>query len=176
MGQIDKTSLDNILTHGCGACGGTTLQFRSYVDGLLPLMGGEPVGKLKWVYNGEKFLDGVFEITCAACQHVIFSSPDCPRCHAPGMLKQALTTENRYPVPEACPSCEHDEVRYIAFLPARVVYEGKRAEKARTTVELLDPGFHGYRVDCKTCGKVAELRGSCPLCQAPGPLRPRPED
>lgn len=176
MGQLDKTSLDAVISRGCPACGATKLNFRSYVDGLLPLMEGEPVGKLKWIYNGEKFLDGVFEIACAACKKVVFSSPDCPRCHAEGGLQKALTSEDRYPVPLACPRCESPEVRYIAFLPARATYEGKRAEKATSSVEMLDPGFHGYRVDCKTCGTVAELSGSCPLCAAPGPIRLRPED
>ncbi|MEO7329827.1 MAG: hypothetical protein ABI193_14715, partial [Minicystis sp.] len=101
---------------------------------------------------------------------------DCPRCHAAGGLEKALATENAYPVPEACPSCESAEIRYIAFLPAKATYEGKRAEKAKTSVELLDPGFHGYRVDCKVCGTVAELTSDCPLCGASGPIRPRPED
>ena len=52
----------------------------------------------------------------------------------------------------------------------------KRAEKSRTSVELHDAGFHGYRVDCKVCGTVAELKSACPLCGAQGPLRERPDD
>ena len=176
MGTLDKPGLDALIAAGCGACGGATLSFQTYVDGLIPLMGGEPVGKLKWVYNGEKFLDGVYEIACTGCKKVIFTSPDCPRCHAAGALEKALTTENSYPVPTACPGCESEEVRYIAFMPARATYEGKRAEKARTSVEMHDAGFHGYRVDCKICGTVAELEGACPLCDAAGPLRERPDD
>ena len=176
MGILDKTALDALIAAGCPACGGTTLTFQTYVDGLIPLMAGEPVGKLKWVYNGEKFLDGIYEIACVRCKKAVFTSPDCPRCHAKGGLATALATENSYPVPTACPGCEGEEVRYIAFMPARATYEGKRAEKARTSVELHDPGFHGYRVDCKVCGTVAELKGSCPLCGAKGPLRERPDD
>jgi hypothetical protein len=164
MGHLDKPGLDAVLARGCVACGGARLAFRSYVDGLVPVMGGEPVGPLKWVYDGEKFLDGVF------------ASPDCPRCHAPSGLEAALSSENAYPVPLACPSCGGEEVRFIALIPARTLYEGKRAERAKTTVELLDPGFHGYRVDCKSCGTVAELEGRCPLCDAPGPIRDRPDD
>lgn len=176
MGQLDKPSLDAILSRGCAACAATTLTFRAYVDGLIPLMGGEPVGKLKWVYDGEKFLDGIYEIACAGCGQVVFTSPDCPRCHAAGALAEALATENRYPVPDACPDCGDSEVRYIAFLPAKTTYEGKRADKAKTSVEMHDPGFHGYRVDCKVCGTVAELEGACPLCGAAGPIRARPDD
>jgi hypothetical protein len=176
MGILDKAALDALIAAGCAACGETTLTFQTYVDGLIPLMAGEPVGKLKWVYNGEKFLDGIFEIACARCKKVVFTSPDCPRCHARGGLATALATENSYPVPTACPGCESEEVRYIAFMPAKATYEGKRAEKARTSVEMHDRGFHGYRVDCKVCGTVAELSTSCPLCAAKGPLRERPDD
>ena len=96
-------------------------------------MGGEPVGKLTWVYDGEKFVDGVYEVTCAACKEVVFAADVCPRCHAPGGLARALETPNRWPVPPACPSCDDDQLRYVAFVPARVVYEGKRAEKARSS-------------------------------------------
>jgi len=60
------------------------------------------------------------------------------------------------------------------FVPARVAYQGKRAEKARTSTELHEDGFHGYRVDCRDCGTLAERSDACPLCEAPGPLRPRP--
>ena len=60
------------------------------------------------------------------------------------------------------------------MVPGRVTHDGARAEKARTSTELLDPGLHGYRIDCTDCGTVAELKDRCPLCAAPGPLRPRP--
>jgi rubrerythrin len=65
-------------------------------------------------------------------------------------------------------------VRYVAFIPARVVFEGKRAEKARDLSELHENGFHGARVDCRGCGTVATRTDVCPLCLGPGPLRPRP--
>ena len=70
--------------------------------------------------------------------------------------------------------CGEEEVIYRALLPARVVYEERRAEKPRTATEPHDDGFHGYRVDCRDCGTVSELIESCPLCAAPGPLRARP--
>ena len=112
-------------------------------------IGGEPVGALTWVYDGEKFVDGVFEVACADCQHALFSDDGCPRCHAAGALPAVLAAHNRWPVPAACPSCQGEEVHYLAMVPARVAYQGKRADRARTSTELHDPGFHGYRVDCR---------------------------
>jgi hypothetical protein len=60
------------------------------------------------------------------------------------------------------------------MVPARVGWEGKRADKARAFVELGDPGFHGTRVECGTCGVVAEVTDRCALCDRTGPLRARP--
>ncbi len=174
MGLLDEAGLDRLVTAGCTSCGGNKLVFLTYVDGLLPLMGGEPVGKITWVYDGEKFVDGVYEVSCDSCKKILFQSSICPRCNAEEKLDDALESENRWTVPMSCPSCEGEEVRYIAFLPARVLYEGKRAEKARAQAELDDEGFHGYRVDCRSCGKVAERIDRCPLCETPAPLRARP--
>lgn len=174
MGVLTEAALDELVGRGCPACRSARLQFRTYVDGRLPVMGGEPVGTITWQYDGEKFVDGVYEVACADCKHVVLHSDQCPRCHAPGALPAILGTTNRWPVPPACAGCESDEIRYVAMLPARVIYEGKRAEKARTSTELHEPGFHGYRVDCRDCGTVAELVDRCPLCDAPAPLRPRP--
>jgi hypothetical protein len=174
MGLLDEPGLDRLLDAGCAKCGARKLTFASYVDGLLPIMGGEPVGRLTWVYDGEKFVDGVYEVACADCKEVVFAADVCPRCHAPGGLARALGTPNRWPVPPACPSCDDEQLRYVAFVPARIVYEGKRADRARTGTELHEDGFHGYRADCRDCGTVAERLDACPLCEAPPPLRARP--
>ena len=174
MGTLSKPGLDDLLAAGCAACASKKLTFLTYVDGLFALMAGEPIKRVVWVYDGEKFLDGVYKVVCSACQHTIFSAAECPRCHAPEGLEKALSTENTYPIPEQCPSCGNEETRFIALVPARVAYEGARAEKARSAHELHEPGLHGYRVDCRDCGKVAELEGRCPLCASPGPLRERP--
>jgi hypothetical protein len=173
MGLTEET-VEIMIDTGCTACGSKRLTFQTYVDGRFVLQGGERVSSLVWVYDGEKFVDGIFEIVCASCQHVVFQARWCPRCHAEDGLARALAATNRFPVPRACPSCHAEEVRYIAMMPAAVTYEGKRAEKPRANFELEDPGFHGYRVDCASCGTVAELRDRCPLCDAPGPLRVRP--
>ena len=174
MGLLDEPGFERLVDAGCPQCGSGKFGFRCYVDGLIPLMGAEPVGRVTWVYDGEKFVDGVYEMTCADCQHVLFASDVCPRCHAPGGLTRALGTPNRWLVPASCPRCDDEQVGYVAFLPARVAYEGKRAEKARSSTELHEDGFHGHRVICRDCGIVAERTDSCPLCEAPGPLRARP--
>jgi hypothetical protein len=174
VGALTESGLDELIGRGCPACRSTRLLFRTYVDGRLPLMGGEPVGSITWVYDGEKFVDGVFEVACAACKQPLFADDRCPRCHAAGALPAILAAPNRWAVPAACPGCDGDEVRYLALIPARVAYEGKRADKARASTEAHEPGFHGYRVDCADCGTVAELTDRCPLCAAPAPLRARP--
>ena len=174
MGLLDESALERLVVVGCVACGARKLVFFTMVDGSLPLMGGEPVGPITWIYDGEKFVDGVYQVACAGCQQVLFAADVCPRCHAPGGLDKALGTPNRWPVPVACPSCDEEQVRYVAMLPARVIYEGQRADKARPTVEAHEDGFHGYRVDCTDCGTVAERADGCPLCDAPAPLRVRP--
>jgi hypothetical protein len=174
MGMLTEAALDEMIAAGCAACRSSRLQFRAYLDGRLPLLGGEPVGGITWIYDGEKFVDGVFEIACADCKHLLFAADCCPRCHAPGALPRILAAPNAFAVPTACTSCEGEEVRYLAMIPARVVYESKRAEKPRTATELYDVGFHGYGVECADCGPIVELRDRCPLCDAPAPLRARP--
>lgn len=174
MGKLDEPGLDALVAAGCSACGGKRLEFRAYLDALLPLIAGEPCGKLSWHYDGEKFVDGVFQVSCAACHAVVFEADMCPRCNAPGGLAVALAATNRWAPLTNCPSCDEEQLRFIAFVPAKVGYEGKRADKPRTHVELHDPGFHGFRADCRDCGTVAELTDRCPLCAAPAPLRARP--
>jgi hypothetical protein len=174
VGALTEAGLDRLIAGGCTACGSKRLAFRTYIDGRLPLMGGEPAGAIHWVHDGEKFVDGVFEVSCADCKQALFSQDCCPRCHAAGVLPEVLAAHNRWPVAVSCPACHGEEVGYVAMVPARVVHDGKRAEKARTATGLYDPGFHGYRIDCDDCGTVAELRDTCPLCQTAGPLRPRP--
>jgi hypothetical protein len=173
MGLLSEPALDQ-LVKGCPTCGGQRLEFRAYLDGRLPLMLAEPTGDYAWVYDGEKFVDGVYEVRCTGCQHAMFTADVCPRCDAPGGLARALSRANAYPVPKACPQCRGREVNYIAFVPALVVYESGRATRPTTEVELGDPGLHGFRVDCPDCGTVDELVDCCALCAAPAPLRDRP--
>jgi len=174
MGLLDEPGLERLVGAGCSKCGSLKLAFRSYVDGFLPVVGAEPVARVTWAYDGEKFIDGVYEVGCAECRQVLFAADVCPRCHASGGLARALASPNGWPVPARCPICDDEEIRYRAFMPAEVAYRGKRADKARTSTEMHDNGFHGYRADCRDCGTIAERTDSCPLCDAPAPLRPRP--
>lgn len=143
-------------------------------------MAGEPVGPVVWVYDGEKFVDGVFHVACSDCSRVVFSDESCPRCNAMAGLAEALRTPNVWPVPNGCQTCEDEEVRYVAMVPAEVSYGGGRADKATTVIDMWDMGFHGVSVDCVDCGIVARVEdtpgedATCPLCAAPGPLRARP--
>src|ERR1700710_2643659 len=105
MGLLDEPGLNRLIEGGCPQCGSRKLQFCTYVDGRLPFMGAEPVGRVTWIYDGEKFVDGVYQATCGDCAHVLFSADVCPRCHAPGGLQKALDATNGFPVPAACPSC-----------------------------------------------------------------------
>jgi len=174
MGKLTKPLLDELLDAGCNSCNATRLIFSTYVDARLPLLAGEPVGALGWAYDGEAFLDGVYEVACGSCKEIVFSDSDCPRCHGQGGLARALAATNTFEVLTACPRCGGQELRYQAMVPARVACVGKRTEKARSSVELLDRGFHGAGAECRECGVVAELpHDQCPLCDAKGPLRAR---
>ena len=173
MGLLTKEGLDTVIAAGCSRCGGKRLLFKTYVDARLPLMGGEPIGRLAWAYDGEAFCDGVFEVACAACKTVVFEASVCPRCHREGGLALALATPNRHAVPAACPGCDGEEVTYFGMVPAETSYEGVRAEKARSDATLDDDGFHGFKAWCKVCGVFEELTDRCMLCDAPGPLRDR---
>ena len=173
MGLFDTAALEELLAKGC-PCGSTKLTFETYVDARYTLLGGEQYGSLVWAYKGETFVDGVFEIACAACKKVLFHEDACPRCNAEGALPEILATENRLPLPVSCNQCGTQKLNLTAMVPATVLYQGKRGEKARASADMADEGFHGVRVDCVSCGNVATVGKNCPLCAAPGPLRARP--
>lgn len=180
MGLLDEPGLQRLIAAGCTACGGRKLLFRTYVEGFFPFMAGEPVGgRPRWAYDGEKFIDGVYAVACADCGAGLFSSDVCPRCHAAGGLAAALAALNTARVPPRCDDadCGGEEIRYLAFVPARVAYEGQRAEAARTSTEPHEEGFHGVASQCVSCGRATPTQRDpqrCPLCDGPGPLRVRP--
>jgi len=174
MGTLTEATFARCVEAGCPSCGGKKLSIRAYVEGKFPLLEGEAVGGVAWAYKGESFVDGVYEIRCVSCKAELFADTICTRCHAPDGLQKALETPNTHEVPRGCPTCKAQTLAYRAYAPAVVVYEGKRADKARTTCTLYDEGFHGTRAECKTCGPFARAGTSCPLCGAPGPLRAPP--
>jgi hypothetical protein len=163
VGKLTPADLDGLIEHGCAKCSGKRFEFQTYVAEVRPVQGGEPVGKAKWAYDGEAFLDGVFEVTCSDCKHLQVSSPECPSCGSAEGLARALESENGYPAPEACPGCGAIDLSYFALVPAQVSWREGRSEKAKTETAPEDPGFHGFRFDCRACGKKTKLDG-CPLC------------
>ena len=75
-----------MIEAGCATCGAHKLAFRTYVDATIPFMEGEPVGRPTWIYDGEKFVDGVYQVTCAECARALFS----PLRHGRLSVQQAL--------------------------------------------------------------------------------------
>lgn len=174
MGSLTEAAFTERLQRGCAACGGKKLFIETYVEGVFALDEGESDGSVAWAYKGETFVDGVFEVRCAGCKEALFADPACPRCHAPGGLARALEAGDRRPPPPDCPRCGAGELRYRAFVPVTMAYEGKRVGKAKTSCEPDDPGFHGVRAECPACGPLDAPPDGCPLCDAAGPIRPQP--
>jgi hypothetical protein len=162
--RLTEAAFTDLVDAGCSACKGKSVVVESYVAQSLPLLGGELYGSASWGYKGEDLVRGTFRITCTGCKNEIHSSSSCPRCDAPDMLDAALEGENTFPLPVSCSVCGSEIVTAKAYVPATVVYEGKRAAKARTQTAPDDPGFHAFRVECKACGNAAERSTSCPLC------------
>ena len=107
---------------------------------------------------------GTFQITCDGCKKDLYTEAACSRCGAEGGVGRALENENAFPLPTACLRCGSELLTATAFVPATVVYEGKRGAKARTQTAPEDPGFHAFRVECKECKTADERRSPCPLC------------
>ncbi len=172
MGHLDEPGFAAKLAP-CSACGGARLELRSYIDQRVAVMLADPTGAPRWVHDGEKFVDGTYLISCAGCKHVVFSSDDCPRCHAPGALPAAIARASRIAVPRTCPTCKNTELTITALVPAIAAHGGgKTIPKA--LVELGEPGFHVVEIECDDCGTISDCGDACPICGGAGPLRPRP--
>lgn len=161
------------MAAGCTACGGKTLEIRSFIDRRLLIMLGTPNDDGKWVHDGEKFVDGAYRITCVACAHVAFASDDCPRCHAAGGLARALGDPSRLTLPKRCPGCNETELLALALVPATARWGGGGPPKPTPLADFGEPGHHLVAFACEACD-AATVTQTCPLCDAPGPLRPRP--
>lgn len=164
---LTEESFTALVDAGCPACPSKRLAIEALVVQRLPLLDGEPYGAPSWGYKGEDLVRGTFRISCRECQRELFAVTDCPRCGAADGVARAMEEENAAPLPTAC-ACGSKLLTALAYVPAEVEYEGKRANKARTQTAPEDPGFHTLRVECKECGKVAELRAPCPLCGGAG--------
>ena len=172
MGALDQATFEKLVNAGCTACDGHLLEIRSIIDRSLVIMVGDPNDEGRWVHDGEKFVDGTYRIACAACAHVVFASEMCPRCNAPDALDRVLETTSRLTVPKRCPKCNELELLAIAMIPAVARYGGE-APKPKPLVDFGDPGYHLVAYACHACDNAVVAEG-CPLCAAPGPLRPRP--
>lgn len=170
MGQLDERTFDATVAAGCPACGGKTLEIRSFIDRRVLLMLADPNDAGKWVHDGEKFVDGTYSIACAACKKSVFSSDLCPRCNAPGGLAKALGDASRMPIPKKCPKCNELELLALALVPAVASWP---SPKPKPLAEYGEPGHHMVAYACESCDN-AVVTQACPLCDAPGPLRPRP--
>jgi hypothetical protein len=173
MGGLDQPGFTALVRGGCTACGAAVVEIRSFIDRSLVTMLGEPNNDGRWAHDGEKFVDGTYRITCASCAHVVFACEDCPRCNATGGLAPALGDASRLVVPKRCPTCNELELLALALIPAAARHGGGEPPKPVPLVELGDPGYHVVAFACDAC-EAAVVAERCPLCDAPGPLRPRP--
>lgn len=165
---LSEAAFTELVDAGCPACATKRLVVESYVAQRLPLMAGEVFGKTSWGYKGEDLVRGVFRIACTGCAHEIHASAACAHCAALDGLERALEAENDFPLPVTCGGCGGELLTATAYVPATVVYEGKRAAPARTQTAPEDPGFHAFRVECKSCRNTSERTRPCPLCGDPG--------
>lgn len=172
MGVLTEAAFEPMV-RACPACGAASLELRAYLDRHVAVMLGDPDDDGRWAHDGEKFIDGVYRVTCTACGHVALDAPDCPRCHAPGALAAALATPTRTMPPKRCPTCKATELVVVGFAPGVVVTGGGRPPPPRPLAALGEPGFHVDTIDCDTCGPIGSAPG-CPICAGPGPLRERP--
>ena len=179
MGLLDEPGLDRLIAAGC-ACGSQTLLFRTYVDGVFPFVAAEPVGRVTWAYDGERFVDGVYRRHVRGLRRdPVFGGrvPAVPRARRSGTRAgHAQRVGRAARVRRPGLRRGGDQVRRLRP-GARHATSSGRADKARTATEPHDDGFHGLRATCRGCGAVAVERtdaGPCPLCEAPGPLRARP--
>ncbi len=172
MGKLDEPGFEALVRDAC-TCGGRTFEIHSYIDRSVDVMLGDPNDEGRWAHDGEKFVDGIYRIACTGCKRTVFEDADCPRCHAAGTLAATLTAESRLKLPRKCPGCQELELLALALVPAVARWGGGEAPKPRALVDLVDPGAHWVAFACASCD-AATVTQRCPLCDAPGPLRPRP--
>jgi hypothetical protein len=161
---LSEAEFTALVDAGCTECKSKQLIVEAIVAQRLPLLAGEPYGSPSWGYKGEDLVRGTYLIACDGCKKELFTATACSRCDAPDGIQRALEQENTFALPRKCLGCGSELLHAMAYVPATVVYEGKRAAKARTQTAPEDPGFHAYRVECKQCQNIAEQRDPCPLC------------
>ena len=172
MGALDEASFTATIA-SCAKCGAKAFEVSSFIDRQLTVMLGDRNDDGRWIHDGEKFIDGVYCIKCLNCGTEPFTTTDCPRCHRPGGLENAIGVASRLAVPKRCPTCKCTELTLTGFAPSVVRTGEGRPPSPRPTALYGEPGFHVAHVMCDGCDWVAIAEG-CPLCAGPGPLRTRP--
>jgi hypothetical protein len=163
---LTEAEFTALVDRGCPEHANRRLVVEAFVARRIPLLGGEPYGAASWGYKGEDLVRGTFRIACDACKKELYTENACSRCGAADGVARAHEAENAFPLPKSCTRCNGELLTALAFVPATVIYEGKRADKARTQTAPEDPGFHAFHVECKSCRRVSETRHPCPLCGA----------
>lgn len=161
---LSEEAFTALVDAGCLECRSKKLSVKALVAQRIPLLDGEPYGAPSWGYKGEDLVRGTYRVACEGCKRELFAATACPACDAAGGVERALEAENTFVLPRTCKRCGSELLTAMAFVPAWVSYEGTRAEKARTRTAPEDPGFHAFRVECKSCLSVEERREPCPLC------------
>ncbi|AKU98259.1 hypothetical protein AKJ09_04923 [Labilithrix luteola] len=161
---LTEEAFTALVDGGCLACQGKKLRVEAVVAQTLPLLGGELYGAPSWAYKGEHLVRGTYRISCEGCKQELFTTGDCPCCDAPGGLERGLASTTSVALPSSCDGCGCELVTATAYVPVDVVYEGKRANKARTQTTADDEGFHAFRLECKECHATSERRQPCPFC------------
>jgi RNA polymerase subunit RPABC4/transcription elongation factor Spt4 len=163
---LSEEAFTVLVDAGCPGCQSKKLAIETLVAQWLPLLAGEPFGTPSWGYKGEDLVRGTYRIACDGCKKELFTATDCPRCGGADGIRRALEGENAFPLPRACTACRSEQLTVTALVPALVIYEGRRASKARARAGPDEPGFHAARVECKSCHHVTEQGDGCPLCSA----------
>jgi len=172
MSYLDEPKFEAAIA-GCTKCDFKAFEVSAYLDRQLTVMLAQSNNDGRWAHDAENFFDGIFRIQCLGCRTMAYDSPDCPRCHRPNGLADALGTSARLAVPSRCPSCKGTEMMVTAFTPAMVkAVEHQRAAPTPTAL-FGDQGYQIAQVACVACNWVQAAEG-CPLCGGSGPLRPRP--
>lgn len=172
MSQLDEDKFEAAIA-GCTKCDFKAFEVFAYLDRQVTVMIGKSNNDGRWTHDAAKLVDGVYRIQCLGCKTMAYDSPDCPRCHRPNGLADALAANARLAPPSRCPECKGTEMLLHAFTPAMIkAVEHRRA--APTPKALFgDVGYHIAQVACVSCNWT-QTAANCPLCNGPGPLRERP--
>src|SRR5580700_6840726 len=128
---LTEEAFTGLVDAGCPGCQSKKLAIEALVVQWIPLLGNEPFGSPSWGYKGEDLVRGTYRIACEGCKKELFAATACPKCEAAGGVDRALAGESAFTLPRACARCQGELLTATAYVPALLVYEGKRPSKAR---------------------------------------------